>query len=334
MNSKFLSEILEEINLPTQENDSKGFYALKIPNYNNHYFGFTSVKQPCLLIRCIDNIPKSSMSLTNFDVVFNEDCSVSVRNNKLPEHKLTSIVCTSDNNLIKFYFNYICETILSILGNEPSSESVFLAVKHMTELFKSIDKPGIRDIKGLIGELLFIYLSSDIKTAVISWRESVHDNYDFKLNKLAIEAKACKSIKREHNFTYEQANPPSDITAILFSLFVESSDDEGMTLQELIEKIKSSIPEEIDLLKKLNHNLFTSLGSKLASIYSYTFDYKLAEDSIMLYNIEKIPAIRGELPKFVSKVKFKSDLEETPKLEKSEIELHKEGFELISPFFN
>jgi hypothetical protein len=75
-----------------------------------------------------------------------------------------------------------------------------------------------------------------------------------------------------------------------------------------MQEIEESVAAYPDLVLKLHEGVARSLGDSMRESLSVAFDEKLAAQSLCLFDLAKIPGIRGTLPNGVSDVHFTVDL--------------------------
>ena len=117
---------------------------------------------------------------------------------------------------------------------------------------------------------------------------------------------------------------------MLVSLFVEASGG-GVSLLDLVNIIKEQLGGDPELLLKLQETLSEGLGDNAAFAFSLRFDTNLAKSSLQFYELDSIPAVRGNLPTEVSRVRFKSDLSNVPILDKQTIKTRNVTLEELLP---
>jgi hypothetical protein len=220
---------------------------------------------------------------------------------------LTSIVCRTTDEVVGSYFAHVAQTIVTIVGPTPSSSAVAQAVRRLTELFQNLSRPTGRSVLGLFAELLAIHMSSDPRVALSAWRSALDNRYDFSIADVRMEVKSTSDRVRAHYFSREQCMPPEGTVGVLISVFVERSGG-GLSVGDLIERIEGQLAPETELIFRLRATVAETLGNATAEALLMRFDEQLARDSMRLYNLTNVPAIRDELPAAVSQVRFRADI--------------------------
>lgn len=95
----------------------------------------------------------------------------------------------------------------------------------------------------------------------------------------------------------------------------------GKRLEELIDNIEGRIAAQIEAVVKLHENIAATLGRAKLEALNVGFDDALAIASMKMFDLRKIPAIRGALPGSVSEVKFKSHLSGVSEVQANELGL-------------
>jgi hypothetical protein len=311
-----LIALYDGITPPHADDLDKPLYASQpIPGYDSYLIGKDREGHACLLVAAVDPSGKlqSPIRLENLDVQFELRCHV--RRNRDTESIgiFTVIRCRSlDGETIR-YFLTVCETIVSLIGDKPSLRAVAAAVHRLAAIFQKVERPPVRPINGLFGELYLIWRSGSPAKAVAAWRTDDAARFDFSDGDIRLDVKATGGRLRAHVFSYEQCNPPPGSIAIVASLFVERALD-GLSLRFLIEDIGGRIAGNPDLLLKLHDVVAGTLGQNLSEALSVAFDAKLADSSLRFFKLDDVPALRGSLPNGVSDVHFRSDLSVLPSL--------------------
>ena len=266
--------------------------------------------QPCLLLGSGETTVHAPIRLTALEVRFSVPCLIATGDAAECTEKLTTIVCTSCDEETQRYFAHVAETILRIVGPNPSIHAIASAVQRLIELFQRLSRPATRSVIGLFGELYAIHQSRSPKVAVQAWRSSVDDRFDFSIDDVRLEVKASSERVRAHNFSLEQCNPPNGTSGLLLSLLVESSGG-GLSIQELIERIQRQLEGDADLILRLQETVAATLGDTTLTALAMRFDEGLARSSLQAYELERIPAIREGVPHEVTQVRFRSDISRT-----------------------
>ena len=303
-----LTSLLETIRVPTSaQEDGPRYFVKSIPDFGRHFFGRNSSGAPCLLLSANGRSLKAPIRLAAVEVSFSIPCRLEILGDKPATATLTAISCTTSDRGAQGYFTHVCETILQIVGASPTVTQVADAVQRLVELFQRISAPPRRTVVGLFGELFVIYSASSTAAAVHAWRSATDDRFDFSVADVRLEVKASSTRHRAHDFSLDQCCPPPESDGVLVSLFVEASGG-GLSLLDLIERIERNLGGDAGLLLKLQETIAEGLGRSAFAAFSMRFDESLARSSLQVYELRSIPAVRGQLPKEVSQVRFRSDI--------------------------
>ncbi len=307
---KTLIDLYESIETPSVDRVEDSIYAvLGIPLFTSYFVGKDQFSRACILVKSSgqSRIQPSPIRLDSIDVQFELPCTLKIDHEVVQESRLTIVLCKSKEREIVRYFLSVCHSVVSILGNEPGNNEVATAFHRLAFIFQKLQKPSIRTLTGLIGELYLISKSTDPIETLKAWRIDDSARYDFVCDDVRIDVKSSSRRIRSHVFTYEQCNPPDGTTAVVASMFIEHTPN-GMNLRDLIDQITIMVTSNNDLLFKLHEVVSTTLGSRINDAMTATFDERLARSSLRFFNLRRIPAIRDVLPLGVSELRFRSDL--------------------------
>ena len=308
--SASLENLFEKINPPTGGDAEKPRYAvLPMAGYRSYFVGKDRDSCACLLVATVDLVQQQSppIRLESLDVQFDMPCHLKKECEPEQQGKFTVIRCRSLDRETVRYFLTVCDTILRVVGDEPTQRTVSSAVHRLAAIFQKARNPPTRTVNGLFGELYLISLSANPVRSLTAWRVDETARFDFVDGDVRLDVKATSGRMRTHIFSYEQCNPPVGTMAVAASMFVERVSS-GITLRALIDDIVAKVSSHFDLVFKLHDVIAATLGTSLNEAMAVTFDEKLAESSLRFFNLASVPAIRSPLPEGVSDVHFQSDL--------------------------
>lgn len=307
-----LVELLSRV--PSAGNGDPSLFRVEpIPATPRHYVGRNAEGRPCMLLGSPADRLQAPIRLAAIEARFGVACRISPADGVAREEVLTVVTCTAPEPQVQAYFLHACETIVRIVGPNPSQHLVVEVVQRLVDLFQRVTRPSSRSVTGLVGELYVIALSRDAAAAVRAWRSADDDRFDFTLEDVRMEVKASGERTRAHYLSADQCQPPAGTVGLLASLFIESAGG-GMSVQELVREIEGRLGSANDLLLKLQETVAESLGDGLPSAFQMRFDERSARASLQLYDLAVIPAIREGVPPEVTQVRFRSDLSRTPTL--------------------
>jgi Putative PD-(D/E)XK family member, (DUF4420) len=218
-----------------------------------------------------------------------------------------SLINFSARYEIVHYFLSVCETILRILGAQPTRAAIAGTVNRLALIFQRLQNPPSRSVNGLFGELFLIRQSRHPVRVLGAWRIQDNSRFDFSAGDIRLDVKTTNGRIRVHSFSYEQCNPPPGTIAVAASLFTERIAG-GVSLRELVLEVERLAESNTELVMKLHDIVAGTLGNALPESLSIRFDQRLAAASLQFYDLKAIPAIRGDLPAGVGDVRFWSDL--------------------------
>lgn len=302
--------------LPTPEANSseESFSALIIEPLSPHRICKDVEGRPAILISISDSERNETLypvALEHISIRYNVLCQVADEEQPSRKGRFIVIRCESRKEDLIEYFLRTMEIHIRSIGSAPSCNQVAAMVENLVELFRTLNQPSKQSIQGLWAELLVIAESSDPVLLLRSWHGDPGERYDFSANRQCVEVKSSSVQARIHHFSLEQLHPTSGKSAIVISLFVQRSVD-GFTIIDIIDKIRSHISNDINILTHLHRNVTITLGIDWRQASSIRFDKRLAKESIRIYDVERIPSVNWPTPLEVTEVKFKSNLSRIP----------------------
>ncbi|MCW5909533.1 MAG: PD-(D/E)XK motif protein [Cyclobacteriaceae bacterium] len=303
-----LVEIFNIIEQPS-ENGSFQFSAIPIPEYSNHRIAKDKYNNPTLLLSTSSQEAETvaaNMKLQNVSVLFDIKCKIHQGGNLL--EKTFTVVCFIGKDVsLKKYFLKLCSTLLEDLGNSPSQDEIRKEITRFIELFRLATEPQTKTIQGLWAELLLIAESKEPANLIRCWHSIPEEKLDFNNGDERIEVKSSSNSLRVHNFSIDQLNSPSNTQTLIASVFVRQA-SVGKSIEALSNEISERL-SDTELTEKLQLQIALTLGKAIRDSMKLKFDYEYAKDSLQFYRTEDIPKIDIEnIPRFVSDVRFKSDL--------------------------
>ncbi len=160
-----------------------------------------------------------------------------------------------------FIENIIEEILKCVTENEVLNETSNVIFK-WKKLFDKINFQGlnIEKQKGLIGELLlfdsFLEEPYTIEKLLNSWTGPDYEDKDFLFNDKGIEVKFTSSKTPKIKITSERQLDTQNLSDLFLILFIaEEVKDKGISLNIIIDKIRSRIASNHDALKFFNERL-------------------------------------------------------------------------------
>lgn len=183
-----------------------------------------------------------------------------------------------------------------------------IELNKFVEVFRSLANTPTNTVHGLWTELFLIDTSANSKMLLNYWHNLPMEKFDFNSGAEKIEVKSNSNFERIHTFSSEQLNPPAETQVLIASIFIRQHSS-GQSIQQLVDSITTKVQSHIDLIEKLNHIVFRTLGNSLEQSIKIKFDYNIARDSLCFYRQQEISKIEEvHIPNAVSEVRYKSDL--------------------------
>ena len=298
--------------LPVPCADHLIYSVAHIPGYPAYFIGKDNNANACVLIATPDKESRQQVPirLESLEVVFDVP-SVVKSATKITEGTFTVVRCRSNEAEIVRYFLSVGETLLRILGSNPSRTVISGAINRLAHIFQRMQSPATRSVNGLFGELFLIRQSQNPFRALAAWRTQDTSRFDFNEGSVRIDVKTAAGRQRIHTFSYDQCNPPSGTTAVAASLFVEQVAG-GISLREIVREIEELVATNTELVLKLHETVAETLGRSLHEALNVRFDHRLSASSLQFYDLRSIPAVRDEPPPGVCDIHFRSDLTSAP----------------------
>jgi hypothetical protein len=319
---------------PAAQDDRPGYSVAAIPGHLGCFVGKDSGGAACILIAIGRNGPRrrAPIRLENLEVLFGLECVVR-HGGRVSEDAFTVIRCRNDQPGVIRYFFMVAEALIAMLGDRPTEVAVANAVNRFAQIFRKLQVPARQAVTGLLGELLLIRQSRDMRRMLGAWRALETSRYDFSAGDVRLDVKAATGRVRSHVFSYDQCSPPPGTVPLAASLFIEQASG-GTAVRDVLNSVEQGADGDSDLLLKLHDIVVETLGNGLNEAMSCRFDERLAVSSLQLFDLRGVPGIRGALPVGVSDVHFRSDLSGCRPVSKQElVEAHPESaaFLLLLP---
>jgi Putative PD-(D/E)XK family member, (DUF4420) len=300
------------ISVPSADATRLIYSVAALTTYPGCFVGKDSHDRACILIAVADRDVRhhAPIRLESLDVQFDVRTLIKTQG-QVSEGIFTVLRCRSPEPELVRYFLSISETILRILGAQPTRSAIAQAVNRLAIIFQRLQSPPTRSINGLFGELFIIRHSRSPSRVLTAWRPKDSSRFDFSSADARLDVKTASGRMRTHTFSYDQCNPPPGTVAMVASLFVEQTAS-GASLREFILAIETLAIANSDLVMKLHDIVAETLGNSLQEALSICFDERLAASSLQFYDLRSIPAIRTDPPAGVSDIHFRSDLSGLP----------------------
>lgn len=303
-----LVSLFDTIAIPTAD-VSYQFSAVPVKDNSAHRLAKDKLGNPALLLVAngeSELVHSLTMQLQNVVVAFNVGCVIS-QNNVRQRQRFTTIAFQGHDELLRKYFLKLCSVLLSELGDTPTHQQIRREVTFFAELLRMAVTPAIKTVQGLWAELLLIRRSAHIENLLQCWHNLPEEKFDFSDGDERIEVKSSANGFRIHSFSLDQLSSPNGTRSIIASILVRPSAG-GETIESLVAAISERVSSR-ELVHKLRSQVALTLGSSIANVHAFPFDYELAVQSLQFYRAEDVPKIDFRVvPDLVSEVKFKADI--------------------------
>jgi hypothetical protein len=286
------------------------FVARNIPGFEHHRIAKDHRGAPALLIAVKApgvSQPLAPIHLEHLSVLHNTECLISREDGTQEAGRFSVIRCGGNDTVLHSYFLRVLDSIMTLLGEEPSQTDVSRSVSRLVDLFRVMAEPARKPVQGLWTELFVIAQAVDPVTLLNAWHSNPLDIYDFNAGNQRLEVKSASGSTRQHHFSLAQLHAPPSTTVLIASVLIERA-GAGVSLADLIEEIRSKLVNNFELLLRLDQIVMSTLGESWRRAFDARFDRELAEGSLKFYDSVDVPSVDLQLPTTVTDVHFKSDL--------------------------
>lgn len=297
--------------------DESQYQVKRVPRQQRYLVGRSGAGQPALLVRTASSEPAMPLRLAGISAFFGVPCSISEEGVESTEN-LSIVECLSTDVEQVAYFAACMDMLRSALGPRPTVASLVAAVDRLVAMFQALASAPRREVTGVVGELCFILAAAEPGVAVRAWHADPLERYDFTTDSIRVEVKATSGASRIHALSADQACPPAGISAILASTLVRPAGG-GTTVNELVQSIRRRLGHDHQAIFTLQEQLVRLLGSTLQNALIYTFDLEQALGSLLLFDMNEVPALRPPFPPEVSDVRFRVELDDSVQVDLNQL---------------
>lgn len=286
------------------------FSAQPVPGHEAHRIGKDADGAPCLLLHVMGSAvgaPPPPIVMSHLAVQHDVHCRISRSPQPSEEATFTLIRCLSREEGLVTKFLDVMEVVVGALGTTPTVDRVRRAVEELVELFRALERPPQKSVRGVWGELFLITRGHDPCRLATAWHAVPAEAFDFGEGSDRVEVKAASGTARQHYFSYLQVHPPHGVRVLIASLFVEAFAG-GTTVKALLSALRGRLSTRPDLALRAESITAQCLGRFWAPALEESFDWQRAENSLRFFEAHTIPAVSAELPSEVTDVRFRSDL--------------------------
>ena len=214
------------------------------------------------------------------------------------------LTCTSkDSNDIKAFISLTEAFKNCIKENNPFIiNELFSSLKN---LFEDINAKTDIELQGFFAELYVIYYFMQNGINILNyWQRKEKMKFDFSINEQKkIEIKSTLKDTRIHHFKHEQLL--SELYDIIVGSVLLRESDTGISLYELISKIKENAKDNYQVLLYIENFIKNTSDEKLKNI---KYDELYIRENMKFYKASAVPRFNEKTPEGVSKAEYDSDL--------------------------
>jgi hypothetical protein len=272
----------------------------------------------------------SSVARRLANIVYTPPCTVEIvggRGQRRAE-RLAILECrTTEPYLCEYFFRVFASILLE--GDGLTDEVAFeSALEAVVTLFRSLQRPGLRTVQGLWGELAVIAWARDPNSTLSSWHSSPRALHDFAAGDSRLEVKGTVQPLREHTFLLDQLSVRPPGKTLVASMMLQEADD-GASVDDLVASINLRVGTEPR--RRLEAILAESLGQGWRDAGETKFSLQGARESLRVYLADQIPTVLQPLPPEIKEVRFVADLSTTIPLPIAEARILATFFGAILP---
>lgn len=200
-------------------------------------------------------------------------------------------------------FTVLCDDLIFYLENKGEDATIYHTVNKLTDWQELFDKKKINGLsiqaqQGLFGELFFLLKTLKLfkhEYALNSWVGVFREPHDFQWETKAVEVKATSGIRNNSITIHNERQLDESLldSLYLYHLILEKSNENGMTLNQLINDIRQILKED-----NVNVHLFDNClyHSGYFEEHSHLYDktcYKIRSENFY--------AVLGDFPRIKEK---------------------------------
>lgn len=292
--------------------ESEAYNAEVLPN-KKHLIGKTDKGLPIFFIKNRESVRKPTpLDMAWLQVSYDVKCSV--KSNAIAcDSKYSTILLTSEDEILQTYFVGVMEVMLNELPDLPSFEELQSCIMNLIQIFSVKNNDPQKEIQGLWAEIALIYFSTSPEKLISAWHSNPKSKVDFSCGSELIEVKSAQGETRKHKFSLDQLNPPSEIKQIVASMIVRESGqgEDGVSVEDLRLRIQQKIDDNA-LSGKLYSVILATLGKDYDKASTMYFNLIEAQKTLKFFDVNEIPRIEKKfVPAGVGGVTFESDLSGT-----------------------
>ena len=285
----------------------------KVAEYASHFFvgidkddNIVIVLKPNIQNRRPYNISTKALSL---------ECNAKVSfSDSIPEtvHILKCLLKTTKEKTI------FLELSKLFISDDYSDKYVIETFNTLQNFFSNKKELSDNELTGFYAELYTIYKFHDSLQIEKFWQSKDRLKFDFSISeKIKLEIKATTKDLRIHHFLHEQLNSTYFDIYVLSYLF--RYDDEGLSLYDLIEKVRPILINEKEKFMRLT---YIEKNTSKERLQDFKYNQIYTDENMRLYKAENIPKFREQTPAGVSKAEYDCALDNVNPISFDEFKKH------------
>ena len=294
--------------LPSPNVSSTELQAKVIPGRKTDYIAKGASGEPIVMLQVPSfHTAKPSLQLRHIRIEYAQECRIKEEGQPIVVGQFVAIACSSDNPALYELFVRSADALVGSTPIEPTAAQVEGCVKAFVELFRRLQHPGLRTIKGLWAELFLIASSKSPKDMVAAWRTDINEKFDFSCGRTHIEVKSSELSQRVHEFSLSQLNSAGGATIYIASILLRRSSG-GIGVLTLADHVASKLSTRPDLATKLWTNVAQALGEDFGALSDVMFDDAYAGHSLKFLHMDTVPSLREPLMPEILDVRLRIDI--------------------------
>lgn len=283
------------------------FSALSLSGPRGDFLAKASDGGPVFLLR--DSSLASytpTIELKHVSVQFHNTCRVTTPDGVV-EAQFAVISCeASVFELHEVFIRYLAAAV-ERLPTAAVTSDLQRCVQLLLDLFRTLNRPGSREVTGLWAELFVIAKSKNVAQILRAWHSDQFERFDFSWQSGCLEVKAAIKNIRLHDFALEQLQSPLGGAGYVASILLQPISG-GVGVIDLANEIEARISNEPSLRQKLWENVVATLGSDFSERLDRRFDPSYATRSLAVYAMSDVPAPLKPSDPRITAIRFHADL--------------------------
>lgn len=308
---KKINQIWEEL-----ANDNSINNGLLLRRYSGSVLPdiFVAMQQPEKLLCIASSISESiEINTSHFDNL--QDIQIEL----FPDHNQkgkNTLLFKLTNNLHKDIFSVLCEDLITSIASETNEKQLVKTILNRFEKWKSLFTKIVSDgllpeeQRGLFGELYFLrkflQVNDNFQYVLNTWIGTAAEVRDFQMNNWALEVKTTHG--NNHQKILISSERQLDNTHLdnlfLYHLSLEKAQNNGESLNQIIESINKILTEDVIALNRFRSKLYEAGYFDQHIILYASIGYFIRKDTF--YHVEnEFPRIQeNEIRSGVGDVKY------------------------------